>query len=105
MTNAMNAGRLDGKVALITGGSSGIGRACARRYAEEGADIVIADRDLKRGAVVVEEIKKTRNGRAIFVEVDVASEESVEEMAERAIREFGRIDTVLAAAGISNAAY
>jgi NAD(P)-dependent dehydrogenase (short-subunit alcohol dehydrogenase family) len=101
----VNEGRLAGKVALITGGSSGIGRACAQRYAEEGADIVIADRDVSRGRTVVEEIKASCNGQAVFVEVDVSREESVEEMADRAIREFGRIDTVLAAAGISNAAY
>jgi NAD(P)-dependent dehydrogenase (short-subunit alcohol dehydrogenase family) len=98
-------GRLAGKVALITGGSSGIGRACAQRYAEEGADIVIADRDARRGAEAVEAIRATANARVIFVEVDVAEEPSVEAMVERAIGEFGRIDTVLAAAGISNAAY
>lgn len=98
-------GRLAGKVALITGGSSGIGRACAQRYAEEGADIVIADRDARRGAAAVEEIRATENCRAIFVEVDVAAEPSVDAMVERAILEFGRVDTVLAAAGISNAGY
>jgi NAD(P)-dependent dehydrogenase (short-subunit alcohol dehydrogenase family) len=99
------AGRLAGKVALITGGSSGIGRACAQRYAEEGADLVIADRDARRGAETVEEIRSTANNRVVFVEVDVADEPSVDAMVERALREFGRIDTVLAAAGISNAAY
>jgi len=98
-------GRLAGKVALITGGSSGIGRACAMRYAEEGADIIVADRDAVRGAEAVAELRATTNGRALFVEVDVASEESVEAMADRAIEAFGRIDTVLAAAGIASATY
>jgi len=98
-------GRLAGKVALITGGSSGIGRACALRYAEEGADIIIADRDAIRGAEAVAALRTTTNGRAMFVEVDVASEASVEAMVERAVEAFGRIDTVLAAAGIANAAY
>jgi NAD(P)-dependent dehydrogenase (short-subunit alcohol dehydrogenase family) len=98
-------GRLSGKVALITGGSSGIGRACARRYAEEGADVVIADRDARRGAEAADQIRKTSNRRVLFVEVDVALEDSVEAMVERAVTEFGRIDTVLAAAGIANAAY
>jgi len=98
-------GRLAGRVALITGGASGIGRACAQRYAEEGADLVIADRDARRGAQTVEELRATANCRAIFVEVDVAAEPSVEAMVEQAVREFGHIDTVLAAAGISNAAY
>ena len=101
----MSEGRLAGKVALITGGSSGIGRACAMRFAEEGADVVIADRDAVRGAESVEEIRAAVNGRAVFVPVDVASEESVEEMADRAIAEFGRIDTAVAAAGISSAGY
>jgi NAD(P)-dependent dehydrogenase (short-subunit alcohol dehydrogenase family) len=98
-------GRLAGKVALITGGSSGIGRACAERYAEEGADIVIADRDARRGAEAVDAIRAAANNRVLFVEVDVADEASVEAMVERAIGELGRIDTVLAAAGISNAGY
>lgn len=98
-------GRLAGRVALITGGASGIGRACAQRYAEEGADLVIADRDARRGAEAVEELRATANSRAIFVEVDVAAEASVEAMVAQAVREFGRIDTVLAAAGIANAAY
>ena len=101
----MSEGRLNGKVALITGGASGIGRACATRYAEEGADVVVADRDAGRGAEVVEQIRAISNRRALFVEVDVGTEESVAAMAERALAEFGRIDTVLAAAGISNAAY
>lgn len=98
-------GRLAGKVALITGGASGIGRACAERYAEEGADLVIADRDARRGAEAAQEIGSKANNRVIFVEVDVAQESSVEAMVERAMGEFGRIDTLLAAAGISNAAY
>ena len=98
-------GRLTNKIALVTGGASGIGRACALRYAEEGADVVVADRDAVRGAEAVAEIQRTSNRRALFVEVDVASEDSIEAMAASAVREFGRIDTVLAAAGISYAAY
>jgi NAD(P)-dependent dehydrogenase (short-subunit alcohol dehydrogenase family) len=98
-------GRLSGMVALVTGGASGIGRACARRYAEEGADIVIADRDARRGAEAVDEIRSVTNRRAMFVPAEVADEASVEAMVQRAVDEFGRIDTVLAAAGISNAAY
>ena len=101
----MGEGRLAGKVALITGGASGIGRACAMRFAEEGADIVVADRDAQRGAEAIAEIRETSNGRAMFVEVDVASEDSVEAMADHAVAEFGRIDTAVVAAGISNADY
>lgn len=98
-------GRLSGKVALITGGASGIGRATAMRYAEEGADVVIADRDARRGAQAVEEIRASANQRSMFVEVNVAEEASVADMVDHAVAEFGRIDTVLAAAGVSNARY
>lgn len=98
-------GRLAGKVALITGAASGIGRACALRFAEEGADIVIADRDPRRGAEAVAEVRAASNGRVLFVEVDVASEDSIEAMADHAVAEFGRIDTAVAAAGISSAGY
>jgi NAD(P)-dependent dehydrogenase (short-subunit alcohol dehydrogenase family) len=98
-------GRLAGKVALITGGASGIGRACAERYAEEGAEVVIADRDGKRGAEVAGALQAASNRRALFVEVDVADEASVDAMVARTLAEFGRVDTVLAAAGISNSQY
>ncbi len=101
----MTEGRLSGRIALITGGASGIGRACALRYAEEGADVVVADRDRHRGGTVVDEIRRSSNARALLVEVDVGREDSVAAMAERAVAEFGRIDTVLAAAGVSNAGY
>lgn len=100
-----NEGRLAGKVALITGGASGIGRACAERYAEEGAEIVIADRDAHRGAEVAAALQAASNRRAMFVEVDVSSEASVDAMVGRAVDEFGRVDTALAAAGISNSSY
>jgi NAD(P)-dependent dehydrogenase (short-subunit alcohol dehydrogenase family) len=104
VTNS-SEGRLAGKVALITGGASGIGRACAERYAEEGAEIVIADRDAERGAELAASLQAASNRRALFVEVDVASEASVDAMVAKAVEEFGRIDTVLAAAGISNSSY
>lgn len=103
--NTQRDGRLAGKVALITGGSSGIGRACALRYAEEGADIVIADRDAARGAEAVAAIRSSSNCRALFVEVDVAEEASIEGMVAAAVKAFGHIDTAVAAAGISSAAY
>lgn len=98
-------GRLAGRVALITGGSSGIGRATAERFAEEGADIVLADRDTARGAEAAAALRALTNNRVLFVEVDVVDEASVLAMVDRAVDAFGRIDTVVAAAGIANAGY
>jgi Dehydrogenases with different specificities (related to short-chain alcohol dehydrogenases) len=64
-------GRLDDKKALITGGASDIGRATALRFAEEGADVFIADRADVQGADVVEEIR-ARGGKALFGKTDVS---------------------------------
>ncbi len=98
------AGRLHGKVAVVTGGASGIGRACALRFAEQGADVLIADLNPQRGAQVVAEVE-AMGRRARFVETDTSSEEASEAMADAALDHFGRIDVGLAAAGISHAAY
>jgi NAD(P)-dependent dehydrogenase (short-subunit alcohol dehydrogenase family) len=103
--NRPETGRLVGKVALITGGSSGLGRATAQRFAEEGADVVIADRDVRRGSHVAREIQSSFNCQARFIETDVASAASVDAMVAGVVAEFGRIDTVVAAAGISSAVY
>ncbi|MGA0840672.1 MAG: SDR family NAD(P)-dependent oxidoreductase [Pseudomonadales bacterium] len=105
MSNHDQSGRLAGRVALITGGSSGIGRACAERYAEEGAHIVLADRDAVRGAEAASALRAQTNARVLFVPVDVADENSVESMVDTAFNELGAIDTLLAAAGISSAGY
>lgn len=101
----MSGARLEGKVALITGAASGIGRACAIRFAHEGADIVVADLNASRGEECVAQIQRTCNQRAISIEVDVSRADSVDEMADRARSEFGRIDTAVMAAGIGNAQY
>lgn len=97
--------QLEGRVAVITGGASGIGRACAKRFAQEGADVVIADVDPERGTEVVNEVKAATNQRALFVPVDVTSEDDIEKLADAAMSEFGRIDCAVAAAGVSNAHY
>jgi len=96
--------RLAGKIAIITGGASGIGQATAIRFAEEGADIVIADLNPERGAAAVATIKALGR-RAVFVRTDTSSEEDCEALADAAIQQFGRIDIAVAAAGISHALY
>ena len=64
----MAVGRLEGNVAVITGGASGIGLACAKRYAEEGAEIVITDLGAQRLEDAAEEIRAGTNGKVAWVE-------------------------------------
>lgn len=95
---------MDGRVAVITGGASGIGRGCALRFAEEGASIAVADLNLDRAREVADEITSA-GGAAIAVQVDTALEEANEAMATAAVDAFGKIDACVAAAGISHAGY
>ena len=98
------SGRLDDRVAVITGGASGLGRATAGLFAREGADIVIADVHPQRGAEVVAEVEATGR-RALFVEADITSETDNEALADTAVAEFGGIDVLVAAAGIPYSGY
>jgi len=88
-------GRLENKVAVITGGASGIGRATARRFAAEGASVVVADSDDKTGPEVAAEIG------GLFVPVDVADERSVIAMYDTASEVYGGIDVLFNNVGIS----
>ncbi len=98
------AGRLDGKVAVITGGASGIGRSCALRFALEGARIMVADLNGERADKVVAEIAAA-GGIAAAVVVDTSSEAAADELVERTVTTFDRVDVCVAAAGISHANY
>ncbi|MEM7288460.1 MAG: SDR family oxidoreductase [Actinomycetota bacterium] len=97
-------GRMDGKVAVITGGGNGIGRACALRLAEEGAAIVVADLQEEPAAETVSLVTDA-GGRATPIAVDVTAGADNEAMAELAVSTYGRIDAVVTAAGISHAGY
>ena len=94
---AMN--RLHGKVAVITGAGAGIGRATAELFAEEGAAVVIAERDDSTGREAAERIKQA-GGRALFVQTDVADESSCERMAAEAVAAFGAIHILVNNAAI-----
>jgi NAD(P)-dependent dehydrogenase (short-subunit alcohol dehydrogenase family) len=98
------AGRLENRIALITGGASGIGRGCALCFAREGADVVIADIKAGDGAEVLEAIERLGR-RALYVRTDTSREADVEALASRVVEEFGRIDVLVAAAGVSHAGY
>src|SRR5437764_456909 len=93
-------GRLDGKVALVTGGASGIGRATALAFAREGAKLVIADTSEEGGQQTVHMITE-QGGEAIFVTTDVSKAVEVQALISQAITTYGRLDCAHNNAGIS----
>ena len=95
--------RLEGRIALVTGGASGIGRAIAIRLASEGAAVVVTDLQEERGLAVVEEIEAS-GGRAVFAVHDVASPESWKAALDIAASEFGGLDILVNNAGIGDTA-
>jgi NAD(P)-dependent dehydrogenase (short-subunit alcohol dehydrogenase family) len=94
------AGRLEGKVALVTGGASGIGRATALTFAREGAKLVIADMNEDGGQQTVHMITEN-GGEATFVQVDVCQATAVEAMISKTVETYGRLDCAHNNAGIS----
>lgn len=92
---------LDGKVALITGAGSGIGRAIAVLFAKEGAEVGVADISDNDGKQTVAEIKK-KGGGAVFVHGDVSKSDSVKKMVEVTFKEFGKLTVLVNNAGIES---
>ena len=92
-------GRLDGKVALITGGARGIGRTTAQLFAREGAKVALCDVDEAAGQEVVREIEQA-GGEALFVRADVSRMPDVEAVVEKVKERWGQIDVLLNNAGI-----
>jgi NAD(P)-dependent dehydrogenase (short-subunit alcohol dehydrogenase family) len=92
-------GKLDGKVAIITGSASGIGRATAKLFAQEGAKVVVADRDTENGVQVAADVHQA--GReATFLHADVRVPEQVEAMIQKTVTTYGKLDILYNNAGI-----
>jgi NAD(P)-dependent dehydrogenase (short-subunit alcohol dehydrogenase family) len=98
------AGRLEGRVAVITGGASGMGRATALRFLAEGARVVVADLNDATGKEFLESASGAGHAANVrFVKTDVAEEADVANMIETAVRDFGRLDVVFNNAGLGGA--
>jgi len=92
-------GRLEGKVAVVTGGASGIGAGTVRRFVEEGARVVIADVDVERGKLLADELGAVTR----FAETDVTDEDAIAAAVDLAVGELGRLDVMFNNAGILGA--
>lgn len=94
------SGRLQDKIAIITGAGRGIGEATAEAFVREGASVVIAEKDEATGAATAERLNAA-GGNVLFVPADVTSDASVEAVAEATVARFGRIDILVNNAGIN----
>ncbi len=105
LAQAPPSGELSGRIALITGGASGIGRATARLLASRGAHVVVADLNADGAREVADElIEAYGSRRAVAVAVDVTSENDVEAMVRRTVLEYGGLDFLVASAGFATSA-
>jgi rhamnulose-1-phosphate aldolase/alcohol dehydrogenase len=105
LAQAPPSGELAGRIALVTGGASGIGRAAARALAARGAHVVVADRNLDGAESVADELVSEYGVRqAIAVATDVTDESAVREMVGAAVLAFGGVDVLVASAGLATSA-
>jgi rhamnulose-1-phosphate aldolase/alcohol dehydrogenase len=105
LTQAPAVGELSGRIALVTGGASGIGRASARRLAEAGAHVAVADLNAAGAQEVAGEIcARFGERRALGMEVDVTSEEAVHDLVRRVVLAYGGLDVLVCSAGIASSA-
>ncbi len=95
-------GRLDNKVAIITGSAEGIGEATAKLFSKEGAKVVVADINKEKGQQVVTEIKAS-GGDAIFYVLDVTKEDQWQSLMDVTIQKYGKLNVIVNNAGISRA--
>jgi NAD(P)-dependent dehydrogenase (short-subunit alcohol dehydrogenase family) len=91
--------RLENKVALVTGGTSGIGEAVALLFAQEGAAVAVTGRNQERGAVIVEQIRRSK-GKALFIRTDVRNSQDCKRAVADTLKNFGRLDILFNNAGI-----
>ena len=92
---------LEGRTALVTGASRGIGRAIARGLAEAGADVVLAARNEKDLELVVDDMRGTVSGRVEFYRVDMSDRASVDELVKTVLRDFEKVDILVNNAGVN----
>jgi rhamnulose-1-phosphate aldolase/alcohol dehydrogenase len=105
LAQALPRGELGGRIAVVTGAASGIGRATARLLAERGAHVVVADLNAEGAQAVAEEIVAAQGlRRALAVSVDVADEAAVEQMVRRTVLAYGGLDILVASAGLATSA-
>lgn len=96
--------QLHGRVAIVTGGAQGLGAAICRRLSQEGADVVVADIRVSGAEDVARALMSETGRRALVLNVDVTDETLVRQMVERTVAEWGRLDILVANAGIVNPA-
>src|SRR4030088_592127 len=88
------SGRLNGKIAIVTGSATGIGKATAMLFAGEGARVVVSDIDEAPAREVVDAIV-AQGGEAIFVKADVSNPEDAEQLVETTVRSYGQLDVLV----------